>query len=122
MFVAGCCLDMRVSFTGRRPGSKAPVGLCKTLVEVSDIFNFFSGWGGGRESPRRRDGRANGFLSKIPGGGGGVLWEGEGTRGREGVCGELGKFWGGGGLNFFFGTEMYKFSPIFLCRAVGILG
>ena len=43
-----------------------------------------------------------GFLSKIPGGGGRVLWEGEGPGGREGVCGESGNFGRGGGANFFF--------------------
>ena len=37
---------------------------------------------------------------KISGGGGG-LEEGEGPRGRQGVCGELGNC-GGGGLNIFF--------------------
>ena len=51
---------------------------------------------------------------EAPGGGGGSilieyhrrggLQEGEGLRGREGVCGELGN---GGGANFFvFGAEM----------------
>ena len=48
-----------------------------------------------------------GFLLKMPGGGGGVLQEGEGPRGREGVCGELGNYGTGGGAKyFFFGAEM----------------
>ena len=33
---------------------------------------------------------------------GGGFQEGEGPRGREGVCGELGNFLGWGALNFFF--------------------
>ena len=37
--------------------------------------------------------------------GGGVLSEGKGPRGREGVCGKLGIF-GGGAKYFFFGAEM----------------
>ena len=35
------------------------------------------------------------FLLKIPEGGGGL--QEEGPRGREGVCGKLGIFFGGGG-------------------------
>ena len=33
---------------------------------------------------------------------GGGLQEGEGSRGQEGVCGELGNFFFGGGFIFFF--------------------
>ena len=67
------------------------------IFRALDIFYFFSskrgkgvrgaGGGGGSlfiENPRR-----------------GVLQEGEGPRGQEGVCGELGNG-GGGGLIFFF--------------------
>ena len=60
------------------------------LVDVSDMFYFFfcSGRGKGEsEAPGRGRDR---LLSKIPGGGG--VPEGEGPRGREGVCGELGNF------------------------------
>ena len=39
------------------------------------------------------------FLLKIPERGGGSREEG--PRGREGVCGELG-IWGGGGAKYFF--------------------
>ena len=51
--------------------------------------------------------------SEAPGGGGGVGFllktEGEGARGWEGVCGELGNV--GGWLNIFFGAEVStKFS------------
>ena len=67
-------------------------------MDVSDIFYFF----GLGESERgvRGAGRGGGsvFLMKMSGGGG-VLHDG---RGREGVCGELGGFGGGGGLNIFF--------------------
>ena len=67
------------------------------LVDVSDIFYFcfWSGRGEGRVRDGSRGGRGVGSLSKIPGAGG-VLQEGRGAEGREGVCGELGKFLGGG--------------------------
>ena len=72
-------------------GKKKGPGNC--LVDVSDIFFFCSGRGnGGVRGTRRGEGS---FLLKIPGGGG--VQEGEGPRGREGVYGELGNFWGGGG-------------------------
>ena len=45
-----------------------------------------------------RGGGGSVFLENPRGGG---LQEGEGPRGQEGVCGELGN-WGGGGLIFFF--------------------
>ena len=57
-------------------------------------FLFFSARGGGRGSPSSRDGWGIGFLLKIPGGGG--FCRKGGAEGREGVCGELGNFWGGG--------------------------
>ena len=63
------------------------------LADVSDIFIFLLGEkkeGGVRG--RREGGR---FLIENPRRGG--LQEGEGPRGREGVCGELGIFLGGGG-------------------------
>ena len=58
-----------------------------------------------------------GSLLKNQGG----FQEGEGPRGREGVCGELGKFWGGGGKFFFFRAETstkFRFGPFFglVCR------
>ena len=66
------------------------------LVDVSDIFYFFSARGRGRGSPGRR----GGFLLKIP-------WKGGSPKGggglREGVCWELG---GGGAKYFFWGAEM----------------
>ena len=74
----------------------------KNLVDVSDIFNFFSARGGGRGSPRAPRGGGVGFLLKIPRGGGGVSRRG---RGREGVCGELGIFGGGGAKYFFSGPK-----------------
>ena len=68
---------------------------------VSDIFYFFcSGMGKGEpEEPGGGGGRFD-FLLKIPGGW--SLSEGEVPRGREGVCGELGIFGGGGGKYFCF--------------------
>ena len=73
-------------------------------MDVSDIFYFFllgEGEGGVRGGGEGGDFR---FLLKIPGGGspGGGLQEGEGKRGREGVCGESGNLRRGGGLNIFF--------------------
>ena len=69
------------------------------LANVSDIFYFFLlGERGKGESEAAGEGGVD-ILVKIPEGGGSP----EGRRGREGVCGELG-IWGGGGggLNFFF--------------------
>ena len=56
-------------------------------------FLFFSAWGGGRGVR----GVGRGIFIENPRRGGGVLQEGEGPRGREGVCGELGNLKGGGG-------------------------
>ena len=58
-------------------------------------FLFFllgEGEGGVRGVGRDGGGR---FLLKSQEGGGGVLLEGEGPRGREGVCGGLGNLEGG---------------------------
>ena len=80
------------------------------LVDVSDIFYFFSARG--REGGVRGAGRVGGggdfFLENPRRGGGGLPggWGGGRARGREGVCGELG---GGGGLNIFFSGP--KFPP-----------
>ena len=64
------------------------------------IFFFFCS-GRGRESSRRREGLVR-FLIENPTGGG-VSRRGRGRGGQEGVCGELGIFFGrGGGLNIFF--------------------
>ena len=54
-------------------------------MDVSDIFYFFSARGGGKRGSARRQEGGDRFLLKIPGGGG-VFQEGEGPRGREGVC------------------------------------
>ena len=73
------------------------------LVDVSDIFIFFcSGSGKGESEAQGREGWD--FLLKIPGGGGSSGEEG--LRCREGVCGELGNFEGGGAKYFFLGAEM----------------
>ena len=69
-------------------------------MDVSDIFYFFLVGDGGRGGVRgRREGGEISFLLRIPERGGG-LQEGEGPRGREGVCGELGN--GREGLIIFF--------------------
>ena len=67
------------------------------------MFFFFSAQGGGRGSLRLREGAGGSvfYLKSQEGGGGGSPAQ-EGPRGREGVCGELGNFFGGGGLNLFF--------------------
>ena len=65
----------------------------RNLVDVSEFF--FSAWGGGRGSPRRR-GVGGRYLIEIPRRG--VSRRERGPGGREGVCGELGSL-GGGGLN-----------------------
>ena len=65
------------------------------------IFFIFFGSGTGKGESEGTGSGGVDFLLKIPQGGGGGLQEG--PRGREGVCGELGIFWGGGGeLNIFF--------------------
>ena len=65
------------------------------------IFNFFSARGGGRGSPRRREGGVR-FLLKIPGGGG--LQEGR-PRGRRASAAHLGIGRGGGAKYFFSGPK-----------------
>ena len=73
-------------------------------MDVSDIFYFLllgEGEGGVRDA-----GRGGGlvFIENARNGEGGFSRRG---RGREGVCGELGNFSGGGGAKtFFFGAEM----------------
>ena len=59
------------------------------------IFFLFFCSGGGRGSLRRREGGRGRFFLDNPRRGG--LQEGEGPKGREGVCGELGNLRGGGG-------------------------
>ena len=85
---------------------KVRVHFCKTstssfeaqmfLVEVSDIFIFSARWRGKRES-EAPGGGGIGFLSKMSRGGGVSRW----GRGREGVCGKLGNWGGGGGAKYF---------------------
>ena len=76
------------------------------LVDVSDIFFFVfcSGRGKG-ESEAPGEGRESIFIEIPMRGGGGLLQEGEGPRGREGVYGKLGNL-GCRGLNIVFGAEM----------------
>ena len=78
------------------------------------LYIFFSVRGGGRGGGVRgaRGGRV-GFLFKIPGGGdGGVFREGEGPRGREGVCVGLGNLGGGRAAKYLFSGS--KRPPRFL--------
>ena len=67
------------------------------LVDVSHIFYFFCLGRGKGESEAPGRGRGSIFYSKSQEGG---RQEGEGPRGREGVCGKLGN--GGGGAKYFF--------------------
>ena len=53
-------------------------------------------------SPRRQEGGGGSFFIENPREGGGKR---EGPRGREGVCGELGNFWGGGAKYFLRGRN-----------------
>ena len=71
------------------------------LVDVPDIFNFFllGEGGGGVRGVGRRGGS---ILIENHRRGGEGFQEGEGPRGREGVCAELGFFLGRGDLNIFF--------------------
>ena len=62
------------------------------LVDVSDFF--FSARGGGRGSPRRREGAGGRFFIENSRRGG--VPGGEGPRGQEGVCSEFGNSGGGG--------------------------
>ena len=70
------------------------------LVDVSDIFFFFSARGRGKGSPRHREGGTI-FIENPRKGGVSRAGGGRGARGWEGVCGEFGK----GGQIFFFGAE-----------------
>ena len=63
-------------------------------------FLFFSARGGGRGSPRRREGVGGRFLLKIPGAGG--VSGGGGPEGPGGCLRRIGDFGGGGDLNIFF--------------------
>ena len=75
--------------------NRRPVNPLKyVLVDVSDFF-LCSGRGKG-ESKAPGEGGGIVFIEN-PSGGGGGLQDGRGSRGREGVCSELGNFWGGGG-------------------------
>ena len=67
-------------------------------MDVSDIFYFFLlGEGEGGVRGARQGGDR--FCIENPRRG---QFRGEGPRGREGVCGELGNFLGGGGAKYFF--------------------
>ena len=80
------------------------------LVDVSVFFFFFLPFGERERGVRGAGERGVGLLLKIPAGGG-VLQEG--PRGRDGVCGESGTFfWGGGAKFFFFGAETSTKSSI----------
>ena len=72
--------------------------LCNTWWTFR-IFFLLGGGEGGVQEPRRQGG--GGFLIEIPRGGSPRTGEGGGTRGREGVCGEMWE----GGLNIFFRAE-----------------
>ena len=63
------------------------------------FFIFLSAREGEGGVRARRRGGGSVFLLKIPGGGVGEFQRG---RGREGVCGKLGNFFGGGGIQMFF--------------------
>ena len=69
-------------------------------MDVSDFFFFSAGEGEGGVRDEMPGGVR--FLLKIPGRGG---CPGGGGAG-EGVCSELGIFFGGGAKYFFFGAEM----------------
>ena len=62
-------------------------------MDVSDTLNLFLLGEGEGVSQRRREGGEFDFLLRILARG---AFQGEGPKGREGVCGELGN-WGGGG-------------------------
>ena len=71
-------------------------------MDVSDFFIFSARGGRGEfEAP----GRGGGDRFLIENAKRGGFPGGEGPRGREGVCGELGNFLGGGGLNIFSGPK-----------------
>ena len=75
-------------------------GVLGVLVDVSDIFYFFCSGDRKGESKAPGGGGGGRFLIENPRGGGGLTaGGGGGARGREGVCGKLGR---GGGAKFFF--------------------
>ena len=75
------------------------------LVDVSGFFFWLGEWGGGVRGAGREGGVR--FLIENPRKGGGVLQEGDGLRGREGVCVELGHC-GRGGKYFFSGRNVHQ--------------
>ena len=74
--------------------------IAKTWWTFRICFSFFLLREGKGESKASGRGGGSIFIEKSRKGAG-VLQEGEGLRGREGVCGELGNL-GGGGANIFF--------------------
>ena len=68
------------------------------MVDVSDIFKFFSARGGGKGESETPGGVGDWFFLKIPGGGGGP----GGAEGPGGCLRRIRNFFGVGGLNFFF--------------------
>ena len=72
--------------------------LLRTLVDVSDIFYFFSAQGREKGSPRHRDGRGDDFYWKSQEGS-------PGRAGGEGLGGCLRGIWGGG-LNILFRAKI----------------
>ena len=70
----------------------------QSLAGRFGYFLVFSARGGGRESPRRWEGRGGRFLIEIPGGGGGSQGGG-GAEGQGGCLRRIGEL--GGGLNIF---------------------
>ena len=71
------------------------------IISLGGRFDFFFCWGRGKGESEALGGGGDVIENPRVGG----LQEGEEPRGQEGVCGELGNFFWGGGLNISFGSE-----------------
>ena len=90
---------------GGKPSKLPQNELLRFRTELGGRFGYFyfSAWGRGRGSPRRREGVGGiGFLLKIPGGG--VSSTG-GAEGPGGCLRRIGEFLGGGAKYFFSGPK-----------------
>ena len=81
--------------------------ICSVGVSGYFLFFFCSGRGKGESEVQGGRGGVQFFIENPRRGGGGSPGR-EGPRGREGVCGKLGNFWGGAKYFFFQGRNVHQ--------------